>query len=103
MTAFEHYFEALKRALGRADVYDVWPDFEPRFDEREYAWITLQELGQALLLNCCQCDGPSDLRHGRCQYCTQKREQIAREAYEKATGRPKHKWNTIVLCRFHAR
>ncbi len=30
MTAFEHYFGALKNALGRPNLYDVWPDFEPQ-------------------------------------------------------------------------
>jgi len=103
MTAFERYFEALKRSLARADLYDVWPDFEPQYDEQEYAWTTLRGLGEVLMLNCGQCDGPSDLRHVRCQYCSEKREQIAGEAYQKTTGRPKQEWNTIVLCRFHAR
>jgi len=30
MTAFEHYFAALEKALERPDLYDVWPDFEPQ-------------------------------------------------------------------------
>jgi len=103
VTAFEHYFEAMKKALGRADIYDVWPDFELQYDEQEYAWTTLRGLGEVLLFNCGQCDGPSDLRHVRCQQCSEKREHIAREAYQKATGRPKQQWKTIVLCRFHAK
>ncbi|MEM2917008.1 MAG: hypothetical protein QXN63_01455 [Candidatus Bathyarchaeia archaeon] len=101
MTAFEHYFNALKKILGREDLYDIWPDFEPEFDEREFAWTTLRGLGEILLLNCGLCDGPSDLRHMECKNCTEKRSQTAKDAYQKATGRPKEKWSTIALCRIH--
>ncbi|RLI36730.1 hypothetical protein DRO55_02930 [Candidatus Bathyarchaeota archaeon] len=101
MTAFEHYFEALKKALGREDIYDIWPDFEPEYDEREYAWTTFRGLGETLLLNCGRCDGPSDLRHPRCEACVKKREEIARKTYQKATGRSIEKWPTIILCRIH--
>ncbi len=101
MTSFEHYFDALKKALRRDDLYDVWPDFEPDYDEREYAWTDLRGLGEVLLLNCGRCDGPSDVRHSQCKSCVEKREQIAKEAYQKAMGRPKQKWATLVLCRIH--
>jgi len=102
MTSFEHYFYSLKKALGRDDIYDVWPDFEPHYDEREYAWTTLKGLGEVLLLNCGKCEGPSDLRHSRCQDCVENRGQIAKNAYQKATGRPRQKWATLLLCRIHA-
>ena len=102
MTSFEHYFNALKKAFGHNDLYDVWPDFEPQYDEGEYMWTTLRGLGEILLLNCGQCDGPSDLRHSRCKGCIETREQIARDAYQKATGRDKQKWATLVLCRIHS-
>lgn len=102
MTSFEHYFDALKKALGRDDIYNVWPDFEPQYDEREYAWTTLKGLGEVLLLNCGKCDGPSDLRHSRCQDCVETRGQTAKAAYQKTTGRTKQKWTTILLCRIHA-
>jgi hypothetical protein len=36
LTAFENYFNALKKVLGNDAAYDVWPDFEPQFDEHEY-------------------------------------------------------------------
>ena len=101
MTSFEHYFSALKAALERDDLYEVWPDFEPHYDEREYAWTTLRALGEVLLLNCAKCDGPSDLRHNRCKVCVEKRGEIAKDAYQKATGRSKQKWTTLVLCRIH--
>jgi len=101
MTSFEHYFSAIKVALGRDDLYEVWPDFEPHYDEREYAWTTLRALGEVLLLNCAKCDGPSDLRHNRCKVCVEKRGEIAKDAYQKATGRSKQKWTTLVLCRIH--
>jgi len=101
MTAFEHYFEALKKALGRGEVYDIWPDFEPQYDEREYAWAALRGLGETLLLNCGQCDGPSDLRHERCVSCVEKRKETAKAAYRKFTGRAMEKWPTTILCRIH--
>jgi hypothetical protein len=37
LTGFENYFNALKKVLGNDVVYAVWPDFEPQFDEYEYA------------------------------------------------------------------
>lgn len=101
MTSFEHYFEALKKALGREDLYDIWPDFEPDFDEREYAWTTLRGLGESLLLNCGRCDGPSDMRHSKCRTCVEKRKEIARRTYEKVMGHPIEKWNAVILCRIH--
>ncbi|MCX8171232.1 MAG: hypothetical protein N3E47_04585 [Candidatus Bathyarchaeota archaeon] len=101
MTAFEHYFEALKKALGQGDIYEIWPDFEPEYDEREYAWATLRGLGESLLLNCGQCDGPSDMRHSRCRVCVDRRRSIAEKTYEKVMGRPIGKWNAIILCRIH--
>jgi len=101
LTAFEDYFNALKKLLGNEDVYDVWPDFEPQYDEREYTWATLRGLGEVLILNCGLCDGPSDLRHFRCKDCTEKRDKLAKEAYQKATGRSKEKWATLFLCRIH--
>jgi hypothetical protein len=101
MTAFENYFKALKKALKIEGVFEVWPDFEPVYDDREYAWTVLRGLGEVLLLNCGVCDGPSDLRHFRCKECIEKRCKIAHEAYQKATGRSKEKWQTIFLCRIH--
>lgn len=101
MTAFENYFNALKKILGNEAIHDVWPDFEPEYDEHEYAWTTLRGLGEVLILNCGVCDGPSDLRHARCRECVEKRSKIAKEAYQKATGRPKEKWSTMFLCRIH--
>lgn len=101
MTAFENYFNALKKVLGDEAIYDVWPNFEPQYDEHEYAWTTLRGLGEVLILNCGVCDGPSDLRHVRCKECLKKRSKIAKETYQKTTGRPKEKWSTLFLCRIH--
>lgn len=101
MTAFKQYFESLKKILGRDDIYDIWPDFEPEYDEREYAWTTLRGLGESLLLNCGQCEGPSDMRHNRCRACVERRKEIARKTYEKVMGRPIEKWNAVILCRIH--
>jgi hypothetical protein len=100
LTAFENYFNALKKICGDS-VYEVWPDFEPQFDEREYAWTTLQGLGEVLVLNCGVCDGPSDPRHALCKECAEKRGKLAKMAYQEATGHPKDKWSTLFLCRIH--
>lgn len=101
MTAFESYFDSLKKVLENETLYNVWPDFEPQYDEHEYAWATLRGLGEVLILNCGVCDGPSDLRHARCRECVEKRSKIAKEVYQKATGRAKEKWSTLFLCRIH--
>ncbi|MEM2112469.1 MAG: hypothetical protein QXX08_11440 [Candidatus Bathyarchaeia archaeon] len=101
MTAFEHYFESLKKALGQNEIYGIWPDFEPEYDEREYAWANLKGLGESLLLNCGQCDGPSDMRHERCKSCVGKRDEIAKKTYERSFGRPIKEWSAIILCRIH--
>jgi len=101
LTAFEQYFKSLKKILERDDLYDIWPDFEPEYDEREYAWTNLRGLGESLLLNCGQCDGPSDMRHKRCRACVEKRKEIARRTYERIMGRPIKKWNAVILCRIH--
>jgi len=101
LTCFERFFEALKKALAREDLYEIWPDFTPEYDEKEFAWTTLRGLGEVLILNCGTCDGPSDLRHPRCKECADKRSQTAKEAYQKATGRPKEKWPVIILGRIY--
>lgn len=101
MTSFEHYFLAFKKALGKNDLYEIWPDFSPQYDEYEYAWTSIRGLGEALLLNCGQCDGPSDLRHVNCRNCVEKREIIAKDAFQKATGQSKNSRGTIILCRIH--
>lgn len=101
MTAFENYFLALKKIFRDETIFNVWPDFEPQYDEQEYAWATLRGLGEVLILNCGVCDGPSDLRHMRCKECVEKRYKVAKDAYQKATGRAKEKWSTVFLCRIH--
>jgi len=101
LTAFENYFNALKKILGNETIYDVWPDFEPQYDEHEYTWATLRGLGEVLILNCGTCEGPCDLRHMQCKECVEKRSKIAKEAYQKATGHADEKWATLFLCRIH--
>jgi hypothetical protein len=101
MTAFEHYFSSLKESMDKDAIYDTWPDFEPEYDEREYAWTDLKGLGETLLLNCGKCDGPSDMRHERCRTCVDKRKEIAKNTYKKTMGRAMGKWPTVILCRIH--
>jgi len=102
LTSFENFFNALKKALMKPDMYDVWPDFEPVYDENEYSWTTLRGLGETLLLNCGECDGPSDMRHPRCDACVLKRGRIASKAYTATTGKDKDRWSTLMLCRIHS-
>jgi len=101
LTSFENYFASLKKILGREDLYNIWPDFEPEYDEREFAWTNLKGLGETLLLNCGQCDGPSDMRHERCKTCVKHREELAKKVYNQVVGRQIEKWPTIILCRIH--
>jgi hypothetical protein len=75
-------------------------DFEPQYDEQEHAWTTLRGLGDVLLLNCAQCDGPSDQRHSRCKDCVERREQLAKNSYQKATGQSKQKWSPSFYVEF---
>jgi hypothetical protein len=102
MTSFESFFNALKKALMKPELYDIWPDFEPVYDENEYSWTNLRGLDETLLLNCGECDGPSDLRHKRCEGCVGTRSKIAADAYSVSTGRILEKWPTIMLCRIHS-
>jgi hypothetical protein len=101
LTAFEHYFKSLKNVLEQNDIYDIWPDFEPEYDKREYAWTHLRGLEETLLLNCGKCDGPSDMRHEKCKDCVNQRKEIAKKTYEKSLGQPRGKWSTTILCRIH--
>jgi len=101
VVSFESFFDALKRALGRRDLFEIWPDFEPVYDEEEYSWEDLRGLGTTLILNCGSCDGPSDTRHPRCDACVIKRGRKTAEAYTAYTGKERERWNTIMLCRIH--
>ena len=102
MTSFETFFTALKKAMMKPDLYNIWPDFEPVYDENEYSWTTLRGLGETLLLNCGECDGPSDMRHPRCDACVLKRSRTASKAYTATTGKDRERWSTIMLCRIHS-
>jgi hypothetical protein len=102
LTSFENFFNSLKTALMKPRLYDIWPDFEPVYDENEYSWTTLRGLEETLLLNCGECDGPSDMRHRNCQDCVRKRSGIASKAYSTSTGKDMEKWPTVMLCRIHS-
>ncbi|MFQ6085865.1 MAG: hypothetical protein ACE5OY_06360 [Candidatus Bathyarchaeia archaeon] len=101
MTSFEHFFKAIKKSLGRDDVYDIWPSFEPNYKREEYVWTHLPKLGEVLMLNCGVCEGPSDIRHRICKKCTETRSKVASSGYYETTGKLKEKWPTIILCRVY--
>ena len=52
MVSFETFFEALKKAPERRGLFEIWPDFEPVYDEAEYSWADLMGLGMALIPDC---------------------------------------------------
>ena len=102
MTAFESHFSAIKKALMKPEIYDAWPDFEPIYDENEYARTTLRGLGETLLLNCGECNSPSDMRHSRCDSCVIGRGKGTSHANTESTGRGKDAWSTMILCSIHS-
>ena len=101
MTAFENFFKSLKKILEINELFEIWPNFEPDYDKREYASTNLRGLGDTLLLNCGKCDGPSDMRNSKCKFCVEERTKIAQIKYEQTLGRSIEKWPTIILCRIH--
>ena len=100
MVSYEAFFKALKWALGRPDLYEAWPDFEPVYDEEEYSWADLDGIGFALVLNCGPCDGPCDPRHPRCRECVARRSGRAAEAHTAYTGEERG-WEARILCRIY--
>jgi hypothetical protein len=101
MTGFEYFFASLKKVLNNKEIYGLWPDFEPEYDKREHAWTNLKGLGDVLLLNCGQCDGPSDMRHNRCKTCVEQRKDIAKTSYKESMGQLTIDWPSIILCRIY--
>ncbi|HID90443.1 TPA: hypothetical protein EYP44_00600 [Candidatus Bathyarchaeota archaeon] len=85
--------------MGRPEAYEIWPNFEPVYKKEEYVWTVLSKLGEVLLLNCGQCEGPSDIRHSICRKCVMDRTKIAAEDYYETTGKLKDKWPIVILCR----
>jgi hypothetical protein len=92
MTSFERFFTSLKYWLKSPKAYDRWPEFEVSFDSNEYLLIKLKT-DEALLLNCGDCDGPSDLDHHICEKCVEFRSKyIERECKS-------NNWRHIILSR----
>jgi len=63
VTSFERLFKRLKEVLEAPDLYEVWPDFKPEYDEEEFLQA---EIGgfNVLLLHCASCEGPHSLKLG---------------------------------------
>ncbi|MFX1486691.1 MAG: hypothetical protein ACFFBS_06335 [Promethearchaeota archaeon] len=101
MTSFEKFFTELKETLENRDLYDIWPSFSPKYDENEYLWSKLGNLGEVLILHCGSCDGPMDPRHSICSNCIEKREYIANRDYRNSK-KPTKEWNTVLLCRVYS-
>lgn len=101
MVSFEAFFDALKKVLGGPELFEVWPDFEPAYDEEEYSGANLRGRGITLILNCGSCDGPSDARHPRCDACMIKSGRMATRTYTAYTGKERERWSTIMLGRIY--
>ncbi|MHA1410362.1 MAG: hypothetical protein ACTSQY_08685 [Candidatus Odinarchaeia archaeon] len=102
MTGFEKFFNKLKESLDNKESFDTWPSFTPDYNEDEYFWSTIGNLGEVLILHCCNCDGPSDPRHPICDKCVEKRKAIAFEDYSKRYHTNTVPWKTFILCRIYA-
>lgn len=100
LVSFEAFFKALKSVLHKPDLFEIWPDFEPVYDEEEYSWADLDGIGFALIFNCGSCDGPCDTRHLRCGECVKGRRGKASEAYMEYTSR-KRRWDVEIMCRIY--
>lgn len=98
MTCFERFFSSLKYWLNLPKAYDRWPDFEPSFDSEEYLFLELKN-EKALLLNCGDCDGPSDVSHPICEKCVEFRIKFA----ERETKHIHDAWHHIILARIYTK
>ncbi|MHA1333000.1 MAG: hypothetical protein ACTSPL_02860 [Candidatus Odinarchaeia archaeon] len=99
-TAFEKFFSELKQSLNNSNLYDVWPDFTPNYNPEEYFWSEIGNLGEVLILHCCNCDGPSDPRHPICEKCVEERKKIAEKDYVNTVG-VDPPWKIVMLCRVY--
>ncbi len=98
MTSFEHFFRKLSEIVDFEGY--PWPKFL-RESPEDFTWVTLDGIGDSLILNCGTCDGPSDPRHPICRECIKKRMSTARKAYEKEYGKPIKKWRIVMLARVY--
>ncbi len=98
MPSFERFFTSLKYWLDLPKAYDQWPDFEASFDSEEYLLIELKS-EKALLLNCGDCDGPSDVSHHTCKKCVEFRSKFA----ESKTKFKPNMWRHLILARIYTK
>ena len=92
----------MKDSLDKQEMFDKWPSFNPEYNDDEYFWSPIGNLGEVLILHCCNCDGPSDPRHKICDSCVEKRKKNALEDYKKKYQTEKSPWGTVVLCRIYS-
>jgi len=98
LTSFEHLFRSIKYWLDIPKAYDKWPNFEASFDSKEYLFIELKS-EKALLLNCGDCDGPSDVSHSTCEKCIEFRTKFAERDIKS-----EHKmWKHLILARIYTK
>ncbi|NWG09753.1 MAG: hypothetical protein HXX80_05565 [Nitrososphaerales archaeon] len=97
-TSFERFFLSLKYCLDLPKVYDRWPDFQASFDPGEYIFINIRG-EKALLLNCGECDGPSDVSHPDCEKCVSHRTKLA----ESEIRSDPTMWHHLILARIYTK
>lgn len=78
MTAFEKFFDTLKKIFGIVKENSKWPNFSP-IDVTDFTIVNMPNLGRVIVLNCQDCDGPSDPRHETCFYCIKKQIDIIKK------------------------
>jgi len=96
LTSFERFFKSLKYWLNTPNAYDRWPDFESSFDSKEYLFIELKG-EKALVLNCGDCEGPSDIFNSICDKCIEFRTKYA----ERETKFEPNIWQHLILARIY--
>ena len=67
LTAFETFFKKLSLIL-KTKKTTIWPNFS-NITVTDYTITNIKNLGTVLVVNCNECDGPSDLRHPVCKEC----------------------------------
>ena len=78
MTAFEGFFRKLSLILDKQKT-SSWPTFS-NTPVTDYTITNIKALGTVLVINCNECDGPTDLRHPICKQCVRSvRERVEKE------------------------
>ena len=98
MTSFERFFYSLKFWFNDPKLYDKWPSFETSFDIEEYILVEIKGK-KVLMLNCGDCDGPSDISHPICKKCVDFRKKFI----ENKNKLESNFWSHLILSRIYTK